>query len=69
MAEVSKTYGAGLTRVQYLNKDPRGYAEFLAQLAEHSTQGSANTMRGVQGRRPSLWEKRPSVIRVARPIA
>jgi pimeloyl-ACP methyl ester carboxylesterase len=42
--------------VQYLNKDPRGYAEFLAQLAEHSTRGAANTMRGVQGRRPSLWE-------------
>ena len=56
MAEVAKTYGAGPTRVQYLNKDPRGYAEFLAQLAEHSTEGAANTMRGVQGRRPSLWE-------------
>jgi pimeloyl-ACP methyl ester carboxylesterase len=56
MAEVSKTYGAGPTRVQYQNKDPRGYAEFLSQLAEHSTQGAANTQRGVQGRRPSLWE-------------
>ena len=56
MAEVAKTYGAGPTRVQYQNKDPRGYAEFMAQLAEHSTQGSANTMRGVQARRPSLWD-------------
>src|SRR6188508_1089676 len=56
MAEVSKTYGAGPTRVQYQNKDPRGYAEFLTQLAEHSTLGAANTQRGVQGRRPSLWE-------------
>ena len=56
MAEVAKTYGAGPTRVQFQNKDPRGYAEFLAQLAEHSTLGSANTQRGVQGRRPSLWE-------------
>ena len=56
MAEVAKTYGAGPTRVQLQNKDPRGYAEFLAQLAEHSTLGSANTMRGVQARRPSLWE-------------
>jgi pimeloyl-ACP methyl ester carboxylesterase len=56
MAEVAKTYGAGPTRVQLQNKDPRGYAEFLAQLAEHSTKGSANTQRGVQGRRPSLWE-------------
>jgi pimeloyl-ACP methyl ester carboxylesterase len=56
MAEVAKTYGAGPTRVQLQNKDPRGYAEFLAQLAEHSTRGAANTQRGVQGRRPSLWE-------------
>jgi pimeloyl-ACP methyl ester carboxylesterase len=56
MAEVAKTYGAGPTRVQYQNKDPRGYAEFMAQLAEHSTAGSANTMRGVQARRPSLWD-------------
>ena len=56
MAEVAKTYGAGPTRVQYLNKDPRGYAEFMQQLSEHSTLGAANTMRGVQGRRPSLWE-------------
>jgi pimeloyl-ACP methyl ester carboxylesterase len=56
MAEVSKSYGAGPTRVQYQNKDPRGYAEFLTQLAEHSTLGAANTQRGVQGRRPSLWE-------------
>src|SRR5205814_7246951 len=56
MAEVAKTYGAGPTRVQYQNKDPRGYAEFMAQLSEHSTLGASNTMRGVQGRRPSLWE-------------
>ena len=56
MAEVAKSYGAGPTRVQYLNKDPRGYAEFLQQLSEHSTRGAANTMRGVQGRRPSLWD-------------
>jgi pimeloyl-ACP methyl ester carboxylesterase len=56
MAEVSKTYGAGPARVQYRYKDPRGYAEFLARLAEHSTLGSANTLRGVQARRPSLWD-------------
>jgi pimeloyl-ACP methyl ester carboxylesterase len=56
MAEVAKTYGIGPTRVQYQNKDPRGWAEFAARLAEHSTRGSANTMRGVQGRRPSLWD-------------
>ena len=56
MPEVAKTYGAGPTRVQYENKDPRGYAEFMAQLKEHSTLGAANTMRGVQARRPSLYD-------------
>ena len=56
MATVSKTYGAGPGRVQYRSKDPRGYAEFLQRLAEHSSLGSANTMRGVQARRPSLWD-------------
>ena len=56
MGEVSKTFGDGPTRVQYRNKDPRGYAAFLAQLAEHSSLGLANTMRGVQARRPSLWD-------------
>jgi pimeloyl-ACP methyl ester carboxylesterase len=56
MSEVAKTYGLGPTRVQYQNKDPRGFAEFMMQLAEHSTPGSANTQRGVQSRRPSLWD-------------
>jgi pimeloyl-ACP methyl ester carboxylesterase len=56
MAEVAKSYGSGPTRVQYANKDPRGYAEFMTQLSEHSTLGAANTMRGIQGRRPSLWD-------------
>jgi pimeloyl-ACP methyl ester carboxylesterase len=56
MQEVAKRYALGPTRVQFQNKDPRGWQEFAAQLAEHSTLGSALTMRGVQGRRPSLWE-------------
>jgi pimeloyl-ACP methyl ester carboxylesterase len=67
MAEVAKTYGAGPTRVQYQNKDPRGYAEFLTQLAEHSAKGAANTQRGVQGRRPSLWELTEEMKRLAVP--
>jgi len=56
MREVAKRYALGPTRVQLQNKNPRGWREFAEQLAEHSTLGSALTMRGVQGRRPSLWE-------------
>src|SRR6201987_4257377 len=56
MKAASETYARGPTRVQFQNKDPRGWAEFAAHLAEHSTPGSAKTMRGVQARRPSLWD-------------
>lgn len=56
MPEVAKRYSLGPTRVQFQNKNPRGWREFADQLAEHSTLGSALTMRGVQARRPSLWE-------------
>lgn len=61
MANFAKTYALGPARVQLQNKDPRGWTEFVAQLAEHSTPGSALTMRGVQKRRPSLWSLRDTM--------
>jgi len=56
MEAASKTYSLGPSRVQFQNKDPRGWREFAANLAGHSTKGSALTMRGVQAQRPSLWD-------------
>src|ERR1700751_3044043 len=56
MKVASETYARGPPRGQFKNKDPRGWAEFAGHLAEHSTPGSAKTMRGVQARRPSLWD-------------
>jgi 3-oxoadipate enol-lactonase len=53
---VAKTYGQGPSRLPFLLKDPRGFAEFSARLAEHDAQGSANTSRGFQGARPSLYD-------------
>ena len=41
MAKAAEAYALGATRVQFQNKDPRGWGEFARQLAEHSTQGSA----------------------------
>ncbi len=55
MAHFAFTYGHGPTRVQLATKDPRGFAEFLRMLSEHSPLGSANTMLGYQGRRPPLY--------------
>ncbi len=49
-------YAYGPTRVQFENKDPRGFAEFRQQLAEHSAIGARNTQLGVQKERPSLYD-------------
>jgi len=66
MAQVAATYSVGPTRVQYQNKDPRGFEEFQRQFAEHSAQGSALTLTNVQARRPSLYdlEDRLKALRV-----
>ena len=55
-ASVAKTYGNGPSRVPFAIKDARGFAEFSRMLAEHDAQGSANTSRGFQGARPSLYD-------------
>lgn len=49
-------YGSGASRVQFQNKDPLGWQEFVARLATHDCVGAAMTMRGVQARRPSFWD-------------
>jgi pimeloyl-ACP methyl ester carboxylesterase len=56
MGKRAEAYAEGTARVQMLNKDPRGWAEFLAQFLEHSPLGAANTFRGVQKNRPNLVE-------------
>jgi pimeloyl-ACP methyl ester carboxylesterase len=54
--EAARSYALGPTRVQFQNKDPRGWEEFGRLLAQHSPVGSALTLRGVQKRRPSLYD-------------
>ena len=49
-------YAEGASRVQFQEKDPRGWRLFADRLAQHDSQGAANTMRGVQMRRPSLYD-------------
>src|SRR5262249_37742110 len=46
----------GPTRAKFQKKNPPAGEEFAQQLAEHSSEGSARTMRGVQKRRPSLFD-------------
>jgi pimeloyl-ACP methyl ester carboxylesterase len=60
-------YSEGPTRVQFQNKDPRGWSEFREQLAEHSMQGAALTMRGVQKARPSVFDLKDRMRRLTVP--
>jgi pimeloyl-ACP methyl ester carboxylesterase len=64
--QFAKTYSLGASRVQFQNKDPRGWREFADLLGQHSATGAANTMRGVQARRPSIYdlEERLRAMRV-----
>jgi pimeloyl-ACP methyl ester carboxylesterase len=65
--KLAPVYGSGPGREQYENKDPRGFNEFLAQLAEHSSIGSALTLRGVQARRPSPFDLVPELEKMTVP--
>ena len=55
-AKAAVKYAHGPTRVQFQNKDPRGWQEFADQLASHSPEGAAGTLRGVQMKRPLLYQ-------------
>src|SRR5690606_28025358 len=55
-AGFGEVYTKGPSRVQLLNKNPRAWKEMRDHFYEHSALGSANTMRGVQARRPSIYD-------------
>jgi pimeloyl-ACP methyl ester carboxylesterase len=67
-AAVAQQYAIGPARVQFQNKNPRGWAEFAAALAEHSAAGSALTMRGVQAARPSLYALIGQLTEISVPV-
>ncbi len=54
-------YSQGEARVQLRRKDPRGYREFADQFLSHSSLGSALTFRGVQGKRPPVFDLEESM--------
>jgi pimeloyl-ACP methyl ester carboxylesterase len=68
MAAFAQTYAHGPARVQLEAKDPRGFAEFKARLAEHSAKGSANTQLGVQRERPSVFDLGEQLAKLTVPM-
>jgi pimeloyl-ACP methyl ester carboxylesterase len=63
-----KPYQVGPSRVQFQNKDPRGFAEFCAEFAEHSALGSANTLTGCQGKRPTIYSLERALRKLKVPL-
>ena len=63
-----KDYQTGPARVQYKNKDPRGFQEFCAQFAQHSAPGAANTLRGIQARRPAVYDLQDELLTMQVPM-
>ncbi|BAM92533.1 putative alpha/beta-hydrolases superfamily [Bradyrhizobium oligotrophicum S58] len=66
-AETAKVTREAPGRIPFLVKDPRGHADFYAALACHDARGSANTMRGFQGARPSIYTMTEAIRRVTTP--
>jgi len=67
-AKAAETVAVSPTRIQLKRKDPRGYAQFLAHLAEHSGKGMALTGRNYQGKRPSLEDFRAGFAAMKMPV-
>jgi proline iminopeptidase len=66
-AEVAKVTREAPGRIPFLVKDPRGHTDFYAALARHDAKGSANTMRGFQGGRPSIYTLTEAIAKVTTP--
>jgi 3-oxoadipate enol-lactonase len=65
--EVAKVTREAPGRIPFLVKDPRGHADFYAALARHDAKGSAHTMRGFQGGRPSIYTMPDAIRKVMTP--
>ena len=68
LAGAAKRYRNAPNRIQLENKDPRGFREFFNRFAEHSATGHANTLRGVQMRRPSIYSLEKRLARLKVPL-
>ena len=66
-AEVARVTRDAPGRIPFLVKDPRGHADFYSALARHDSRGSANTMRGFQGGRPSIYTLTEAIRKATTP--
>jgi pimeloyl-ACP methyl ester carboxylesterase len=65
---VAEIYTAGPARVQFRDKDPRGWEEFKQQFANGSADGHALTMIGVQSRRAPMYARKAELAAMKMPV-
>ena len=68
MTEAIRDHRVGPSRVQFKNKDPRGFAEFGRHAAALSTLGAANTYSAVLGKRPSIYALEKQLRQLRTPL-
>lgn len=61
MRALAESYGASPTRYRLKDKNPPEFRNFIEQLAAGSPLGITNTMRGVQQRRPPLYDHKERI--------
>jgi pimeloyl-ACP methyl ester carboxylesterase len=67
-AAVGEFYTRGPSRVQLMRKDPRGWQLFQDLFVQHSAKGSANTIRGVQLKRRTIFQVKDELERISVPV-
>jgi pimeloyl-ACP methyl ester carboxylesterase len=68
LAAAMKPYRNAANRVQLESKDPRAWRDFFKRFSERSALGHANTIRGVQMRRPPLQAMGGPLARLKVPL-
>jgi pimeloyl-ACP methyl ester carboxylesterase len=68
MAVAAKTYASAPMRRAFLARNPTAFGAFVARLAEHAAVGAANTMLGLQARRPILSDMAPALAQMQTPL-
>ena len=67
-AAVGEQMAIGPSRIQLKQHNNPAWHTFVEQFTDHSAEGLALTMLGVQGRRPSLWELMDDFGRLTVPL-
>ena len=68
MQALAEIYGRNASRVQFEDKDPKGWNQWRDEFAQHSAQGTAMTLRNVQSRRPSLLDLEAEITQLEVPV-